>query len=876
MQRIATLIITISVILWINGCSSEADIHWINLLPQNSSVIFVPEQGVNVQDLPAKEYASYLDDLATASIQQISGLSVEIENQFQLIALALYPSTSTESGFLWIADAGGTNLEEWAKRFYQPFTQNNYEFSGHTIHKLFFNNNEIFATQIESWLLISESSLAIENAIRTSKEQAPAIQFSKTTEKGTFIVNTPELDHWIEQYAEVAYRPALLNKFEGSKPFSLSEIERTDSERNIQIDTFLPLKPGTKSPLMDAISYSNKPVTLDQHIASTAAAFAILRLPPLSVPAEPFGNFISPLDSLLQREIDTYQNLANQLGDEFAFESFPESGLLSTGEFLFMRKLRDRNAFQQQLNQLVDRGYLSRIDNSYQASSSILGQMIGSELSTLRDFYIGFSNDVVVISKRKGLSESVNSDRIRRRVIYYEDSYSEIRNTMPDELSGFFWGDSERLMRFLNPYLKSDNNLEAVLRPFDITTLSMQNQGDGVDVKFKTYSKEGSVQPYDELWVVPLANADVTGTPVLGNMIGSPADEVIFSTDNGRIYVLAADGTTAMQASTNGVAPIGGPQLYDWYGNGSNIIFLAAGSQIFAWNEAGDLLPQFPIQLNEQITAPILIQDVLRNGVPEIVVATDDRKIHVLDARGENVRGWPKNTNAIIQSQPVFETMDGTWSIWAYAENALHSWLRNGDIRPGYPQFVNARFNGTPVLYDNQVIGGAADGYLYSVGTEPFFNDSLATIITEDSISIRSLYVSNSELMTVSLQENVLLKDSTNFYREDLLATQSTTGSLFLYNLNGALRFTQSLGQPASSTFSPALYDINGDLNQELLALADFGRLYAWEVLTEKRLYNIPTSGMKYPLIADLNGDGQKELIAQTREGLRCWTINQN
>jgi len=30
---------------------------------------------------------------------------------------------------------------------------------------------------------------------------------------------------------------------------------------------------------------------------------------------------------------------------------------------------------------------------------------------------------------------------------------------------------------------------------------------------------------------------------------------------------------------------------------------------------------------------------------------------------------------------------------------------------------------------------------------------------------------------------------------------------------------------------------------------------------------------MSYPLIVDLNGNGQLELIAQTREGLRCWTI---
>ena len=69
------------------------------------------------------------------------------------------------------------------------------------------------------------------------------------------------------------------------------------------------------------------------------------------------------------------------------------------------------------------------------------------------------------------------------------------------------------------------------------------------------------------------------------------------------------------------------------------------------------------------------------------------------------------------------------------------------------------------------------------------------------------------------------------------------------------------------------LIDIDNDKNENMLALAEFGRLFAWDVLTGDRFYDLPTSGMKYPIITDLNGDGQKELIAQTREGLRCWTI---
>ncbi len=143
-----------------------------------------------------------------------------------------------------------------------------------------------------------------------------------------------------------------------------------------------------------------------------------------------------------------------------------------------------------------------------------------------------------------------------------------------------------------------------------------------------------------------------------------------------------------------------------------------------------------------------------------------------------------------------------------------------------------------------------------------------------DSISIKSLYTTNNQLTSLSVQRNVLLRDSTKFYRSDLYITQSANGSIFMFNPDGELKVTHSLGQPASSTFAPQIIDINGDGDMELVALAEFGRLFAWEILTDERIFNIPTSGMKYPIITDLNKDGQKELIAQTREGLRCWTIN--
>ncbi|MFP8489346.1 hypothetical protein ACKGJO_09595 [Gracilimonas sp. Q87] len=873
MQRLTKILITFFILSFVSACSTIPTNEWYKLIPENSTFVVVPDEAVNVQDIIAKEYASYLDDMTPSGIQQVAGLGDNLNTQLIIKALVLNPVTSTDSELLYIIDFSDNNLKNWASNYYQPFTQNNYRFHEMTIHRLFFNRDELYAAQIHDNLILSKSSLLIENAIRSYVGESPAIKLNSEPPKSSLVLNTPKLDKWIEQYAQVSSRPGLMNSFSGTAPAIINTQFIEDTTANVELTGTIPLL-DNRSILVDAFSFENKPITLDRHIASNVATFAIMRLPATTVPAKPKDSFMTSLDSLLLNDVDRYQEIANTLSSEFAFESFPESGLLEEGEYLFMRKISNLSKFRQEMFELNTGGFIDRQDNTYQVSSRVLGELIGSELSNLRDFYLTFSSDVAVIAKRKGLAESVNSDRIRRRVIYYEDIYSSMKDNMPEAVSGFVWTDSNEFLQYITPYLKSETTAGGILSRFDLTAMTFTASSSTVDLKLNTFSKEGVSVPYEELWVVPLSNSELSGTPVLGDLVGSSADEIVVSTQNGRVLALAMDGTIVMETSTDGLEPIGSPTLYDWYGNNQQIVLQAAGSKIFAWNENGNLLPRFPIELEEQISAPILVQDVLRNGVPEIVVATQDRKIHVLDGRGDNVRGWPQNTNAVVNTRPSFSLVDDLWSLWAFSENTLHSWLRNGNARPGYPLFINAPFTGSPLHYKNQVLAGASDGYIYSIGTDPIFADSLASIISEDSLGIRSLYVSNNEISSLKVQPNVLLKDSTGFYNEDLIITESTNGSIFLYNEAGKLRYTKSLGQPASSTFSPIITDINADLNREVLALAEFGRLFAWEILTDKRLFSLPTSGMKHVLITDINGDGLKELIAQTREGLRSWTIN--
>ncbi|SMO42137.1 hypothetical protein [Gracilimonas mengyeensis] len=875
MQRILQLLISCFIAVSLTACSSSSNSSWNELIPEQSSFVFVPEAGLNVQDIASTNYFPYLNELSAAPMQQITELGGELSGQLQLKALALVPSTSVESDFLWIAETDGQSLDSWASAFYQSFTQNNYDFQGHVIHKLHRARTNIYAAQIQNWIVISKSSLVVENALRTVNGEFNPIALQQTPQPGTLIVNTPKLDRWVEQFAAVTHRPSVIGKFDGTIPFSLRISSRSDSLNEFQATGRMPLTENRHSVLTDAISYENKPLTLDRHIASNAAAFALLRLPPASIPTTPADSIISPLDSLFLNDLDTYQSMAGALDTEFAFQAFSESGLLASGEYLFLRKMNNIDAVQQQLDAFVEKGLISKQEDSYHVNSAVMATLVGSEMATLRDFYLDFSNNVLVMAKRKGLAESVNSDRIRRRVIYYDETYSKVRRSLPAEVSGFVWSYADNFSQFIAPYLKPDNNSAGLLNRFDILSMHFVAGQQTVDVTLNTHTDSSSELPYEELWVMPLSDFELSGKPVFGDLVGSIADEVVFATNEGRVLALASDGTIAMQTSTEGLTPVGSPVLYDWYGNGERIVLLGAGSQIFAWNQNGDLLPRFPIELGETISAPILVTDVLRNGVPEIVTATEDRKLHVLDARGENVRGWPQNTNTVITSQPVFKIQNEIWSVWAYSENTLHSWLRSGAVRGGFPQFVNTRFTDSPIVRENQVLGSGADGRLYSIGTEPYFSAEYATPIGTDSISIHALYASNDELSTLSFQPEVLLQDSTGFIREDVITTQSVNGSVFVFNKDGQLRFTQSLGQPSSSSLNPIIIDLNQDDDKEVIALAEFGRLFAWEVLTEKRLFNLPTSGMKYPVVTDLNSDGKMELIAQTREGLRCWTINQ-
>lgn len=854
---------------------------WTAAIPSYVPAVIVPDSSSTLDQVLNSEYMPFFDDISNSSIPEIKLLEQKGTQSLHLKAMVVFPNESTQWEPVWIIPMSNNQLAELSHAFSRKFAQDQYYFHNRVIHKLFIQNRIIYASLLNKWALFSESSYGIEESIRSYLGETASIPINaRNIMPASLVLNAGSLDRLIDQQGAVKYRPTISGIFKGFQAgdMQVSKIG-SDSTGSLQITGSIAIKPDSSTFFVKATSSMNAPVGLDKYIPADAAGFGLFRLSPSFVNVDSLA-VITNTDSLLARHKNVLIPLSQSLSPEFAFVAFPPGGISNFGENLFIRKLKNTDAFLNTLSGLASQGYIDHSGSEYTINSTWLARIIGSPICTYRRFTLAVTGDVAVLSPRLGLTTSIKNNVTQRTVIAYSENWVAFKKNIPNQVSSLFYADSDRFFRYLKSYLSPNNYVQTVFARFDMATLSLhKSDGHTVNMDLRTYNLQKSHQPYQEKWDFPLNGGNLTGKPVLADIGGSSRDEIIFSTDNGNIYALAADGTDLVHMSTSGDTPIGSPIVYDWYANNQLAIMIAAGNKIYAWNTNGTLLPKFPFKLEENITSPITAADVNRDGIPELIVATADRKIHVLDGRGKDIPGWPVSTNTIVDKKPEFKQINGKWGVWAVAGNSLFSWNSNGTLKTGFPVFAPATISNSPVFYSGSALLNAANGQLISIGQNRLFADSLNVyrFSAHDSLApdlhMSGINVANTALTgSPEVSSFQMHMDSTTVRKENLILVQSASGSVFLFNTAGSIRFTDNMGQP-SADYSPFTADLQGNKHTDILALANFGRLYAWDVFDNQRLFDLPTASMSFPIVSDLDGNGQPELIAQTRNGLECWTI---
>lgn len=855
------------------SCSSVSNEPWTQAIPKDAPFVIIPEEGATLHSVLESAQAPFLDDITSSAIQLLSEVDSTARASATLHGIVLYPGTGNKFQAIWMADAPSEYLEVLENQYHQEFAQNKYYFGDIEIQKLHLQNRNLFAAQLSDMLIISESSLGVEEAIRAYTGQGPRANIDNLLlEPGNIMMNTPSLDQAIRQLAQVAYHPSVKNAFQGTEPALLSLSQEGEGQnRELQFSGTIPLHDEEKSALVEAISSENAPLTLDRYISSSSAAFGIFRkASPTELPESLSDT--TRTDSMFIDQQDQYAAIGQHLDKEFALVMYAESGFLTTGEHLFLRKLANPPAFKSALDKLANQQLVERQEDTYIIQSRALARLIGSPLSSFVSFYLNITDDVVAISQRKGLVEIIESDNNRRRTMYYERSFRDIKASLPEQISSLFVTNND-FGAFLESFLYPESYINTLLSRFDFLTAytTLDENKENLQFQLNTHRAEERTDPYIENWLLSL-QTDLSGPPVLADVGGSSRREIIFATNSGFVHAIAADGSTVFEIEINDDQPVGSPVVYDWYGTKQNVILLAAGDKIYGWSEQGEPLPQFPFTLDENITTPLLINDIDGDGLPNALVATANRELHALNERGQNIRGWPVTTNTQISGKPTVGEFRRSKTVTVFSGNATHAWRSDGTSQAGFPIFVDAPLNGSPILYEEKILGNAADGNLYAIGPGQLFADSL-DVSPSSSIDHEAIYVSNGSLVGSPVIETLRIQSDGQTYNESMIVTMDSNGSFFVFTMNGQLLLNQNMGQPADDSFTPLITDINRNDQKEILTLANYARLYAWRSTNGERMPIVPSTGMQYPIIADVNEDGYSELIAQTDEGIQCWTI---
>lgn len=880
-------VLPVLLLLTISACNPFPDQHWSGGLPDYTPMVILPSDGSSVREVAFGPAWNVLDNLTPANREHIYLLSnTSGAGNIQVQGVSLFPHSADDWMPIWILRADKDFMSRMSGVFSKPYTETSYSFNKARIYKLFLPGEVIlYAVALREWIYISESSLGIEETVRAFGSQIPSLQIPGARfVPGNVIVNAQALDQLIALETAVRFRPQVDGSTHGAGASELTVIRTgstNDASPDLSFSGRLPLDPAeARSWLVRGLTTRNHRNVLDRFI-SQDAALAVFMNTPAAVVA-PTSDKTTRSDEWIAANPAFLRNLIASLGDNFAFAAFASSGVQSVGEYAFVRMTEDRAAFVQLMGELADAGVVTAQDGSWLVQGSTIGRLLSGNMASFDVYYVSMLGDAVAVTQRPGLAQKLQSDRNRRRVLHFNETYLRIREGFDAQISGFVYAQSAELTNYVQSLLNTVNTTDLLLQQFTLLSMAFTLHPDGSSAQWdtQTWQMEQATQPVEERWLVGLDGTDLSGPPVLANIGGSAREEVLVATRGGLVTALAADGTQIFRVRTENDEPVGSPVVYDWYSNGQMVVMLAAGNKIYAWNNNGIALPNFPVALSETITAPLQIADVTRNGLPEMVVATADRNVHVLDQRGNNIAGWPQSVNAIVRAKPWVETAAGRREIFAYAENVVFAWNASGVMREGFPVFNRAPLRGDLFYHRNHILAGSADGSIVSIGSGDYFSPDFAVRANPFETSTSSNQIQLLELTNTALVlrpeasvRRIVLSDSTTVTESVLFAT-SDNGSVFVIAPTGALRFTESFGQAAMAGQAPLVADLRRNGGDIVVALAGFGRLFGWDLQTRNQYVNLPTVSLQHPVISDIIANGRMEIIAGTRDGLRCWTIN--
>ncbi len=287
----------------------------------------------------------------------------------------------------------------------------------------------------------------------------------------------------------------------------------------------------------------------------------------------------------------------------------------------------------------------------------------------------------------------------------------------------------------------------------------------------------------------------------------------------------------------------------------------------------------WPVKLSAN--APILV-DLNGDRSEEVVLTSVQGEVHVLDANGTELPGWPKNIgdNNIVSPAAADLEQNGKIDIVAASAsssnpNAIYAWHADGSLLPGWPRNLGQEVVNTPAIGD---IDGDGKPEIITTTYADFSNDSRAWV---------HVFTSDGHQMDgwpVAIP--VTISGYTDYTSPPVLGDLDGDGmpEIVFGTKNGWVHVLKSNGTELSGwpkqgspdtlnakLVSPVLGDVNADGNLEVVGVSLSFQVNVWRAdgsLLPGWPVNTPGYALGQAALADLDGNGDLEIILHSNQDL--------
>lgn len=173
----------------------------------------------------------------------------------------------------------------------------------------------------------------------------------------------------------------------------------------------------------------------------------------------------------------------------------------------------------------------------------------------------------------------------------------------------------------------------------------------------------------------PILNSTVTSYPVIGDIDGDGAPNIIVPLSNWTgsagyltLYIYDNRGRQLRSMATTEPDTNDIPSLADLDGDGVPEIVVASGTTVYAWKGDGTAMTGWPVSIGAgKLIGPVAVGDIDGDGQPDLAlqsagyltVTPQPNQLHAYNRSGQKLAGFPKTENSVVwPSMPVIADLD--------------------------------------------------------------------------------------------------------------------------------------------------------------------------------------------------------------------------